>query len=144
MKKIQKNYISSLKKLLFYKEFNMKKENNIVAMVICAICKEPKGVAISRRLDKNIPKQFIDGPELCDKCLKKMKDLNRFIIYECEKNNKKDKMTGRWIEVNLDCLNKSVPFYDFVDKNRFIFAEPEEFNHFLEIGKKINEHKETI
>lgn len=113
--------------------------NNPVGMVCCAFCGEPKSIAFVTKY-KNIngkkqpsidlPEKFADGPELCDKCLQKMKDDNTFVMYEVdgEEGKPNPKFTGRWAVLNFECLSKEAPFYDFVDKNRFILADLEQYS----------------
>jgi hypothetical protein len=113
--------------------------DNHVGLVCCAVCGEPKGVALCTEFKKvngklepkqSLPEKFADGPELCDKCLQKMKDDNTFVMYEVdgEEGKPNPKFTGRWAVLNFECLSKEAPFYDFVDKNRFILADLEQFN----------------
>lgn len=106
----------------------MKKENNIVAQDICMVCGEIKSIAISKYLNKNIPERICTGPELCDKCLKKMKDENKFVLYEADpKPNGIPEFTGRYAIINFDTINSDYPDYKFVDKNRFLLMTSDEF-----------------
>ena len=120
---------------------------NHVGMDCCMLCGEPKSIALATRYRTNrkgemqpvkkIPQRFASGPELCDKCLEKMKKDNTFVMYEAEQvyNHKHNKhlpqFTGRYLIVNFEAINKDFESYDFIDKNRFILCKPQEFEKFL-------------
>lgn len=123
---------------------------NHVGMDCCMLCGEPKNIALATEFKRNskgemepkypIPQRFASGPELCDKCLEKMKKDNTFVMYEAELvyNNKYKKhlpeFTGRYLIINFEAVNKYYDSYDFVDKNRFILCEPQEFEKFVNKG----------
>lgn len=124
---------------------------NHVGMDCCMLCGEPKGIVLATEY-KNVngkmqPKhpilqRFASGPELCDKCLEKMKNDNTFVMYEAEQvfNHKHNKhlpeFTGRYLIVNFEAVNKDFDSYDFIDKNRFILCKPQEFEKFVNQGEK--------
>lgn len=116
--------------------------NNPIGMVCCAFCGEPKYIAFVTKYKNvsgkpqpsvDLPEKFADGPELCDKCLQKMKDDNTFVMYEVdgEEGKPNPKFTGRWAVLNFKCLSEEAPFYDFVDKNRFILADLEQYSRII-------------
>lgn len=123
---------------------------NHVGMDCCMLCGEPKSIALATQY-KNvngkmqpkhpIPQRFASGPELCDKCLKKMKTDNTFVMYEAEQvfNHKHNKhlpeFTGRYLIVNFEAVDKGFDSYDFIDKNRFILCKPQEFEKFITHGE---------
>ena len=123
---------------------------NHVGMDCCMLCGEPKSIALATQY-KNvngkmqpkhpIPQRFASGPELCDKCLEKMKADNTFVMYEAEQvfNHKHKKhlpeFTGRYLIVNFEAVDKGFDSYDFIDKNRFILCKPQEFKKFLNQGE---------
>lgn len=115
---------------------------NHVGMDCCAICGEPKGVVLCTEYKKvngklepkqAIPENFCSGPELCKECLQKMKDNNTFVIYEAdgEEGKPNPRFTGRWMVVNFEAINKNAPIYNYVDKNRFILADLDEYERLL-------------
>ena len=124
---------------------------NHVGLDCCMLCGEPKSIALATEY-KNvngkiepkhpIPKRFASGPELCDKCLEKMKKDNTFVMYEAEQvyNYKHKKhlpeFTGRYLIMNFEAVNKDFESYDFIDKNRFILCKPQEFERFINQGEK--------
>lgn len=124
---------------------------NHVGLDCCMLCGEPKSIALATEY-KNvngkmepkhpIPKRFASGPELCDKCLEKMKKDNTFVMYEAEQvfNHKYKKhlpeFTGRYLIVNFEAVSKDFDSYDFIDKNRFILCKPQEFAKFINQGEK--------
>lgn len=123
---------------------------NHVGMDCCMLCGEPKSIALATEY-KNvngkmqpkhpIPQRFASGPELCDKCLEKMKTDNTFVMYEAEQvfNHKHNKhlpeFTGRYLIVNFEAVDKGFDSYDFIDKNRFILCKPQEFKKFITQGE---------
>lgn len=124
---------------------------NHVGMDCCMLCGEPKSIALAMQYKTvngkmqpkhPIPQRFASGPELCDKCLEKMKNDNTFVMYEAEqvfnhKHNKHlPKFTGRYLIVNFEAVNKDFDSYDFIDKNRFILCKPQEFEKFITHGEK--------
>ena len=118
----------------------MKKENNIVAQDICMVCGEIKSIAISKYLNRNIPEQICTGPELCNKCLKRMKDENKIVLYEADPTPKgMPKFTGRFAIVSFDAINKDYPNYEFADKNRFLLMTTDEFK---QLDGDINANKD--
>ena len=123
---------------------------NHVGMDCCMLCGEPKSIALATKYKTvngkmqpkhPIPQRFASGPELCDKCLEKMKTDNTFVMYEAEQvfNHKHNKhlpeFTGRYLIVNFEAISKDFESYDFVDKNRFILCKPQEFNKFINQGE---------
>ena len=123
---------------------------NHVGMDCCMLCGEPKSIALATQY-KNvngkmqpkhpIPQRFASGPELCDKCLEKMKTDNTFVMYEAEQvfNHKHNKhlpqFTGRYLIVKFEAVDKGFDSYDFIDKNRFILCKPQEFEKFITQGE---------
>ena len=123
---------------------------NHVGMDCCMLCGEPKSIALATEYKTvngkmqpkhPIPQRFASGPELCDKCLEKMKNDNTFVMYEAEqvfnhKHNKHlPKFTGRYLIVNFEAVDKGFDSYDFIDKNRFILCKPQEFEKFINTGE---------
>ena len=119
---------------------------NHVGMDCCMLCGEPKSIALATEYKTvngkmqpkhPIPQRFASGPELCDKCLEKMKNDNTFVMYEAEQvfNHKHNKhlpeFTGRYLIVNFEAVDKGFDSYDFIDKNRFILCKPQEFEKFV-------------
>lgn len=106
----------------------MKKENNIIAQDICMVCGEIKSIVISKYLNKNIPERICTSPELCDKCLKKMKDENKIVLYEADpKPNGMPEFTGRYVVISFDIISKNYSDYEFADKNKFLLMTSNDF-----------------
>ena len=126
--------------------------DNHIGMDCCMLCGEPKSIALAMKYKTNskgemqpvhkIPQRFASGPELCDKCLEKMKNDNTFVMYEAEQvfnyehNKHLPKFTGRYLIINFEAINKDFDSYDFINKNRFILCEPQEFEKFINQGEK--------
>ena len=123
---------------------------NHVGMDCCMLCGEPKSIALATEYKEvngkmqpkhPIPQRFASSPELCDKCLEKMKNDGTFVIYEAEQvYNTKHKrelpeFTGRFLIAQMAGVDKSFESYNFIEKNRFILCLPEEFNKFVNQGE---------
>lgn len=127
--------------------------NNHVGMSICPLCGECKHIVLATTYQRdakgkfesvvNIPNEFVDSPDLCEKCEKKLKEEDTFVIFEADhktviKNNKTNKpiLTGKYIILSFNLMDRSCPFYDFVKENRFILAIPEEFKNISNMLKE--------
>ena len=127
--------------------------NNHVGMSICPICEKPKYIALATKYRTNakgefesiinIPKKFVDSPDLCDNCVKNFKEENKFVIFKADyktkiRNNftKKPVLTGKYLIMNFEIIDRSAPFYDFINEKRFILTTPVEFNNIKQKGKQ--------
>ena len=98
---------------------------SFVGMYCCPLCGETIGLILNTKLEKNIPQKSVIGPELCEKCKKKLIDENSFVIYEADE---KTNISGRYITVKMDSLkNLSKEIKEFIEKNRFVLMLEEEF-----------------
>lgn len=133
-------------------------KNNHVGMSVCPLCGESKYIALATRYRTNakgefesvtnIPERFVDSPDLCDNCVKKFKEENKFVIFEADnktkiRNNitKEPILTGYYIIMNFEAVDKSAPCYEFIKEKRFILATPEEFKNIKNLGEQKCQNK---
>lgn len=127
--------------------------NNHVGMSVCPLCGEPKYIALATRYRTNakgefesvtnVPEKFVDSPDLCDNCVKKFKEENKFVILEADYKTKvrngftrEPILTGNYLIMNFEVIDRSAPFYDFINEKRFILATLYEFNNIKQKGKQ--------
>lgn len=132
--------------------------NNHVGMSVCLICGEPKYIALATRYRTNakgefesitnVPEKFVDSPDLCDNCVKKFKEENKFVIFEIDNRTKirnnatKDPiLTGHYLIMNFNAVNRSAPYYDFINEKRFILATSYEFKNIKNLGEQKCQNK---
>lgn len=101
-------------------------DKSYVGMYCCPLCGEAIGLLLNKTLKNNVPKKSVIGPELCEKCKKKLIDENSVVIYEADE---KQNISGRYITVKMDNLkNLRKETKEFIEKNRFILMLEEEFD----------------
>lgn len=97
-----------------------------VGMYCCPLCGEAIGLIFNKKLENNVPQKSVIGPELCEKCKKKLIDENSVVIYEADD---KTNISGRYITVKMDTFkNLREGVKEFIEKNRFILMLEEEFD----------------
>lgn len=100
-------------------------DKSYVGMYCCPLCGEAIGLILNSKLENNVPQKSVIGPELCEKCKKKLIDENSVVIYEADE---KQNISGRYIIVKMDNFkNLRENVKEFVEKNRFILMLKEEF-----------------
>lgn len=100
-------------------------DKSYVGMYCCPLCGEAIGLLFNTKLEKNLPQKQVIGPELCEKCKKKLIDENSAVIYEADE---KTNISGRYITVKMDNFkNLREDVKEFIEKNRFILMLEKEF-----------------
>lgn len=101
-------------------------DKSYVGMYCCPLCGEAIGLLLNTKLEHNVPQKSIIGPELCEKCKKKLIDENSVVVYEADK---KQNISGRYFTVKMNNFNNlRKETKEFIEKNRFILMLEEEFN----------------
>lgn len=116
-------------------------DKSYVGMYCCPLCGEAIGLLFNTKLEKNLPQKQIIGPELCEKCKKKLIDENSVVIYEADE---KQNRSGRYFTVKMDSLiNLRENVKEFIEKNRFILMLEKEFDPLWNKIKQENEKEQS-
>lgn len=118
-------------------------DKDFVALDICPICHEARGVAIHKNLRKTLPREVFTDPKPCDKCIKALEENDAFIMYECHgEDHTKPNFTGRYVKCNLEAFTFPEDTMNFIKNNRFMCATEENFNYIINKAKDQGEIKD--
>lgn len=103
-------------------------EKSHVAMDMCFLCNEPKGIVLDRRLRNSLPREMVTNMEPCDKCKEYMAQGIILISFseKLTEDEKNPYRTGHWCVVKD---HVEFPFNDEaitdIRKRRVAFIEDE-------------------
>ena len=113
-------------------------DKSYVGMYCCPLCGEAMGLLFNTKLEKNLPQKQVIGPELCEKCKKKLIDEDSIVVYEADS---KQNISGRYIITKMNNFtNLRKETKEFIEKNRFILMLEEEFDP---IWNKVEQKKKN-
>lgn len=114
-------------------------DKSYVGMYCCPLCGETIGLLLNKKLENNVPKKSVIGPELCEKCKKKFIDENSVVVYEVDE---KQNISGRYFTVKMDNFNNlRKETKEFIEKNRFILMLDKDFDPFWYKIQQENKNK---